>query len=188
LPNHNFHSHYQPDDLAPFYRQEIIVDLEKPKKEPTKESVRDYPRPPRVEKCEKRIQVVFNDLVIADTTHANRVLETNHPPVYYIPPGDLQIEYLHLSDKKSFCEWKGIASYYTIIVRERLAKDAAWYYPDPTPAFLAIKHYVAFYPQLMDACYVDGELVQPQPGVFYGGWITKDIIGPFKGKLGSENW
>lgn len=152
------------------------------------ESVWDYPRPPRLEGTSKRIQVIFNGENIADTQRALRVLETSHPPVYYIPPDDIQMEYLLPSNRASFCEWKGRAAYYSVTVGDRQAQDVAWYYPNPTTPYAALKDHVAFYPQMMDTCYVDDERVQPQPGRFYGGWITSDIVGPFKGEPGSEGW
>ena len=155
---------------------------------PGGESVWDYPRPPRVEDSEKHIRVVFAGVTIADTRRAKRVLETSHPPVYYIPPEDIKMEYLAQTDRTSRCEWKGRASYYSITVKGRRATNAAWFYPDPQNAFAAILNHVAFYPQQMDACYVDGERVQPQPGGFYGGWITSDVVGPFKGGLGTVGW
>ncbi|OKH20076.1 hypothetical protein NIES593_20045 [Hydrococcus rivularis NIES-593] len=155
---------------------------------PGQESVWDYPRPPRLEPSSKRIQVVFNGVTIADSQRSQRVLETSHPPVYYIPPKDIKMEYLVATNQQSFCEWKGVARYYTIVVGDKQAVDVAWYYPDPTPAFASLKDYVAFYPSRMDACYVDGEQVTPQPGDFYGGWITSDIVGPFKGSAGSWRW
>ena len=155
---------------------------------PGQESVWDYPRPPRLEDTSKHIEVIFNNVVIADTRLAMRVLETSHPPVYYIPPQDIQMQYLHPVPGETFCEWKGRAAYYSVIVEDRSAERAAWYYPDPTPSFRPIKDYVAFYPALMDSCFVDGEPVQPQPGNFYGGWITRDIVGPFKGEPGSYGW
>ncbi|HEY9862305.1 MAG TPA: DUF427 domain-containing protein [Candidatus Obscuribacterales bacterium] len=155
---------------------------------PGQESVWDYPRPPRLEDSPKHIQVVFNGVVIADTRQAKRVLETSHPPVYYIPPADIQTDYLIPSIQGSWCEWKGRAGYYTVSVGDRQAPNAAWFYPDPTPAFESIKDYVAFYPHLMEACYINGEPVQPQPGNFYGGWITSDIVGPFKGASGTWGW
>ncbi|MGF1478039.1 MAG: DUF427 domain-containing protein [Cyanophyceae cyanobacterium] len=156
--------------------------------EPGQESVWDYPRPPRLDPSSKRIQVVFNGVTIADTQNAYRVLETSHPPVYYIPPEDIKMEYLQSTGQHSFCEWKGTASYYTVVVNDRQAPNVAWYYPTPTAAFADIKDYVAFYPSRMDACYVDEEQVQAQPGDFYGGWITNDIVGPFKGGAGTWGW
>lgn len=155
---------------------------------PGQESVWDYPRPPRLEDTDRHIQVIFNGVVIADTRRAKRVLETSHPPVYYIPPEDIRMEFLALTSGRSFCEWKGQAGYYSITVEDKAAANAAWYYPNPTPAFAGIKNYVAFYPQTMDACTVDGEQVRPQPGEFYGGWITSDVVGPFKGEPGSWGW
>ena len=155
---------------------------------PGQESVWDYPRPPRLEASERRIEVVFNGETIADTWRAVRVLETSHPPVYYIPPADVRLDLLAASPGRSFCEWKGAAIYHTIAVEGREAPDAAWSYPDPTTAFRSIAGYLAFYPSRVDACLVDGERVQAQPGDFYGGWITAEIVGPFKGDPGTGGW
>lgn len=155
---------------------------------PGQESVWDYPRPPRLEDSDKHIQIQFNGVMIADTYRAKRVLETSHPPVYYIPLEDMKQEYLQQTSRSTFCEWKGSAAYYTITVGDHIAENAAWFYPNPTPAFAGIENYVAVYPSRMDACYVDGETVQAQPGDFYGGWITKDIVGPFKGGMGTWGW
>jgi uncharacterized protein (DUF427 family) len=155
---------------------------------PGQESVWDYPRPPRLEECSKHIQVIFNGAIVADTHSSQRVLETSHPPMYYIPPDDIQMQYLLPSPGVSWCEWKGQAGYYTLRVGEKEAQKAAWFYHTPTPAFASIQDYVAFYAGLMDVCYVDGEKVEPQPGSFYGGWITKDIVGPFKGDPGTWGW
>ncbi|HSN75119.1 MAG TPA: DUF427 domain-containing protein [Anaerolineae bacterium] len=155
---------------------------------PGQESVWDYPRPPRVERTGKHIQVVFHGVVIADSRRAWRVLETSHPPVYYIPPEDIRMDCLRPAQGSSFCEWKGQAGYYDVRVGDKTIANAAWYYPRPTPAFAGIKDHVAFYAQPMDACTVDGEQVQPQPGQFYGGWITPDIVGPFKGEPGTWGW
>lgn len=152
------------------------------------ESVWDYPRPPRLEPTSKHIRVVFNGVVIADTHSAYRVLETSHPPVYYIPPDDVDMRYIVPIAGGSWCEWKGQARYYDVVVGTRKASWAAWAYPEPTPAFEPIAHYCAFYPRPMDACFVDGEQVTPQPGNFYGGWITSDIVGPFKGEPGTNSW
>jgi uncharacterized protein (DUF427 family) len=126
--------------------------------------------------------------MLADTHQAKRVLETSHPPVYYIPPDDIQMQYLTPISQTSFCEWKGCAAYYSIQANDKHAPSAAWFYPSPTPQFAPIQNYVAFYPQFMDACYVDGERVQPQPGDFYGGWITSNIVGPFKGEPETWGW
>lgn len=155
---------------------------------PGQESVWDYPRPPRIEDSSKAVKVVFNGQVIADTRRAKRVLETSHPPVYYIPLADVREEYLVRTARSSFCEWKGTASYYTVRVGDREAGDSAWYYPAPSAAFAAIRDYIAFYPGRMEACSVDGERVRSQPGDFYGGWITSEITGPFKGAPGTFGW
>lgn len=155
---------------------------------PGQESVWDYPRPPRLENSSRRIRIVFNDTVIAESQRTQRVLETSHPPVYYIPPEDVQMEYFRPTLRSTFCEWKGQAAYYTLTVGDRTVENAAWYYPHPTEPFLAIANYVAVYPGKMDACYVDDERVQTQPGDFYGGWITSDIVGPFKGGQGTWGW
>lgn len=155
---------------------------------PGQESVWDYPRPPRLEDSVRHIQVVFSGVAIAETRRAKRVLETSHPPVYYIPPEDIQMRYLRATERTTFCEWKGAAHYYTLAVGGRTVPEAAWFYPSPTGPFAALVGYVAFYPSKVDACLVDGERVQPQPGDFYGGWITSDIVGPFKGGAGTWGW
>lgn len=143
--------------------------------EGTQESVWDYPRPPRVDQPGKRVQVVFNGVVIADSTRAQRVLEWSHPPVYYIPPGDVRMQYLRTSDRRTVCEWKGTASYYDVAVGDRSAANAAWTYHQPDERYPDLASHIAFYPAAMDACLVDGERVRPEPGDFYGGWITDDI-------------
>ncbi len=155
---------------------------------PGQESVWDYPRPPRLESSPRRIRIVLNGRTIVDTTRALRVLETSHPPVYYVPLEDVAPGVLTPTERASFCEWKGTATYYTAAVGDRVEADVAWTYEEPTPAFAAIKGHVAFYPGRMDAALVDGEQVQAQPGDFYGGWITSDIVGPFKGGAGTWGW
>ena len=159
---------------------------------PGQESVWDYPRPPRLEDTSKHIEIVFNGVVIADTRRAKRILETSHPPSYYIPPEDIRLkEYFKPASSRgtSFCEWKGTASYYTIEVNGKKIDGAAWYYAKPSAKeFASIKDHVAFYAGKMDECRVDGERVTPQPGQFYGGWITKDVVGPFKGEPGTMGW
>jgi uncharacterized protein (DUF427 family) len=155
---------------------------------PGQESVWDYPRPPRLEDVAKHIQIIFNSVVIADTHHAKRVLETSHPPVYYIPPEDIRLEYLRPGSGRSICEWKGEARYYTLEVNGKRVENVGWYYPNPTKNFTGIRNYVAFYAAPMDACLIEGEKARPQPGNFYGGWITDDIVGPFKGEPGTMGW
>lgn len=155
---------------------------------PGQESVWDYPRPPRVEPSSKRIRVVFNGVTIADSTRALRVLETSHPPVYYLPPDDVKLAYFQRTSRSTYCEFKGAASYWTIVVADRTADNAAWSYEHPRPGYEAIAGYIAVYPGGMDACFVDDEQVQAQAGDFYGGWITSDIVGPFKGGAGTWGW
>lgn len=155
---------------------------------PGEESVWDYPRPPRLERSAKHIEVIFNGVTIADTHRALRVLETSHPPVYYIPPDDVRMELFTRTERSTFCEWKGGATYYTISVDGKSAPDAAWAYLNPLAAMREIAGYIAVYPSQMDACLVDGERARPQAGVFYGGWITPDIKGPFKGEVGTHGW
>ncbi len=152
------------------------------------ESVWDYPRPAIAEPSDKQIKIIFNGVAIAESQRTYRILETSHPPVYYIPPEDVKMAYFSPTPRQTFCEWKGVAKYYAIAVGDKTIPNAAWYYPDPTPSFAAIKNYIAVYPSLMDACYVDGERVKAQEGDFYGGWITKDIVGPFKGGVGTRGW
>lgn len=156
---------------------------------PDQESVWDYPRPPRLEPVTRRLRVVFSAVTIADTTRGFRVLETSHPPTYYLPPDDIVMAHLRPSEGRgSACEWKGAATYYDVLVGDRVAERAAWSYPSPPATYLPLKDHVAFYAQLLDGCYVDGERVTPQPGAFYGGWITEDLVGPFKGERGSGGW
>ena len=152
------------------------------------ENVWAYPRPPRLEPVPERLRVVFGGEVIADTASGWRVLETSHPPTYYFPPGDVRPGVLVPESGASLCEWKGRAVYFDVVGRERRAPRAAWACPDPTPAFRALAGHVAFYPAPMDACFVGEERVTPQPGGFYGGWVTRRLVGPFKGGPGSGGW
>ena len=154
---------------------------------PHQESVWDYPRPPRVEKTTKTLKVVFNGKVIAETTNGYRVLETSHPPAYYIPQADIQMQYLKQAPIIPFASSRA-ASYRTIKVEDKVAPNAAWSYKNPSRGFEAIQDHICFYASQMDACYVDGELVIAQEGDFYGGWITSDIVGPFKGGAGTRGW
>ncbi|MBH25190.1 MAG: hypothetical protein CMH57_12200 [Myxococcales bacterium] len=155
---------------------------------PGQESVWDYPRPPALEPTPKELTIILAGQTLAHTRRGWRVLETSHPPVYYFPPEDIQMDYLQHNAHSTWCEWKGPAFYYDIAMNRRRLEAVAWYYPDPTPDFEPIRNFVAFYPNQMDACYVGGERVRPQPGGFYGGWITRSVVGPFKGEPGSEGW
>ena len=147
-----------------------------------------YPRPPRLERTDAHLKIVLGGVVIAETREAFRVLETSHPPNYYVPPGDVLPGVMEPAAGTSFCEFKGRASYWNVRGGDRVAPESAWSYATPSPAFADLRDHYAFYADRMDACYVDGELVQPQPGGFYGGWITSRVAGPFKGVPGSRGW
>ncbi len=152
------------------------------------ESVWDYPRPPRLEDCAASVRVDFGGVTIARSNRTKRVLETSHPPVFYIPPEDIVTDYLLESHHQTFCEWKGVAKYYSLAAGGKTVENAGWYYPEPSSSFDGLKNYVAFYPSRVDACYFDDEKVESQEGDFYGGWITSNIVGPFKGAPGSFGW
>ncbi|TQS42035.1 DUF427 domain-containing protein [Cryptosporangium phraense] len=152
------------------------------------ESVWDYPRPPRLERTSARVTIVHAGETIVDSDRCWRVLETSHPPVYYVPRGDIAEGVLEPSAGRSFCEFKGVADYWDVVVGAARVRQAGWSYAHPTPAYADITDAVAFYPSRVDECRVDGEVVQPQEGDFYGGWITADITGPFKGAPGTMGW
>ncbi|NHF60355.1 DUF427 domain-containing protein [Flavobacteriaceae bacterium TP-CH-4] len=149
-------------------------------------SVWDFPRPPMIEKVAKRVTVEHQGQIIADSLNTLAVLETASPPTYYIPEQDVNMDMLvKMPGKTSLCEWKGSATYWAL--REVSAQPVAWSYPNPFPEFELLKDHWAFYPQYLD-CYVDGTKVRPQPGGFYAGWITPDLVGPFKGEPGTGHW
>lgn len=155
---------------------------------PGQESVWDYPRPAIAQPSGRHVRIEHRGVVLADTLHSVRTIETSHPPSYYIPPSDILMAALRRSSRQSFCEWKGNAVYYDVEIAGEVFPDIAWSYPSPTRAFVALRDHVAFYAAPFDGCFVDGERVIPQPGEFYGGWITSDIAGPFKGVPGSRYW
>jgi len=155
---------------------------------PGQESVWDYPRPPRLEPVPERLRVVFDGITLADTVRGWRVLETSHPPSYYLPPDDILPGALAPAGGGSLCEWKGRALYYDVVGPGRRGERAAWAYPRPTGAFAPLAGHVAFYAGAMEACFVGDERVTPQPGGFYGGWITRKVVGPFKGEPGTMGW
>lgn len=155
---------------------------------PGQESVWDYPRPPRLEPEPARIRIIIDGVTIADTTRALRVLETSHPPTYYLPPEDVRTELLRPSSASSVCEWKGPASYWSFEAGERRIPELAWSYERPTAPFAAIRGYLAFYASKVDEAWVGEELATPQAGGFYGGWMTSRIAGPVKGEPGSRGW
>lgn len=155
---------------------------------PGQESVWDYPRPPRLERSDKHVVVRLGGTVVADSRTAWRVLETSHPPVWYVPRTDVAAGVLEPTGRESFCEFKGTAEYWTVLAGGEVRSDAAWSYPHPSPGYEAMADAVAFYPARMDECTIDGERVMPQDGGFYGGWITADVVGPFKGGPGTWGW
>jgi uncharacterized protein (DUF427 family) len=155
---------------------------------PGQESVWDYPRPPRLERSARRVRVELAGSVIADSVRALRVLETSHPPTYYVHPDDVVWDLVEpAAARGSWCEWKGQASYWTVSVGSERVESGAWSYAHPTPDFAELAGHVAFYPAMF-ACRLDDELVTPQPGGFYGGWVTRDLAGPFKGGPGTLGW
>lgn len=155
---------------------------------PGQESVWDYPRPPAMEPVDERLRVEFNGVTIADTTDAYRILETSHPPTYYIPPEDVQMQYLQKESRTTMCEFKGRAVYYTVEVDDRRTQQAAWAYPDPTDKYAELEDHLSFYASKMDRCFVGDDEAHAQEGDFYGGWITDRVVGPFKGGAGTLGW
>ena len=151
------------------------------------ESVWDYPRPPRVERDDRLVRIEHDGHVIASTRRAIRVLETSHPPVFYIDPSDVDLDYLAPSAHESYCEYKGRAVYWDVVVGDTRIENAAWSYPSPSDGYEQIAGWLAFYPSKV-ACSVDGIAVDAQKGGFYGGWITPEIVGPFKGGAGTAGW
>lgn len=155
---------------------------------PGQESVWDYPRPAICEPTRRHIRIIHKGQVLADTRAAWRTLETSHPPTYYLPQADIAMAHLTPNPRRSLCEWKGQAHYWDIMIGGDQFSGAAWSYPSPTPDFAPIAGHIAFYPDPFDQCLVDGEAVIPQPGGFYGGWISRYEAGPFKGGAGSRFW
>jgi len=155
---------------------------------PGQESVWDYPRPPRLERSSREVVVVLGGVEVCRTRRAWRVLETSHPPAWYLPAEDWLAGSLRPAAGSSYCEWKGVASYLDVVGGDVREPAAAWSYPDPVPAYAQLRDAVSVYPGRMDRCTVDGELVRPQEGGFYGGWVTDDVVGPFKGAPGTLGW
>lgn len=166
----------------------VMTRPEKVVPQPGQESVWDYPRPPRVEPSTERVEVVLGGVVVARADRSWRVLETSHPPTYYLPRDAFEPGVLSEADGSTWCEWKGQASYYDLVAGGVVAASAAWAYLAPSPGFEAIAGAVAVMPGQVDRCTVDGEVVDPQPGGFYGGWITSRVVGPFKGTPGTRGW
>ncbi len=153
------------------------------------ENVADYPRPPAIEPFAGHIRVWFAGLLVAETQISHRILETFHPPTYYLPraaffPGVL----VDSGGRQTTCEWKGVARYFDLVANGRTAPRIAWSYPDPTAAFHAIADAVAIYAEPLDRIEIDDIAVLPQPGNFYGGWVTPNVKGPIKGAPGTLHW
>jgi len=155
---------------------------------PNQESVWDYPRPAIAEPTARRIQIFHHGVELVDSCASWRTLETSHPPTYYIPQADIAMERLRSNPRRTICEWKGQADYWDIVISDERLEAIAWSYPSPTPPFAPVKDFLAFYPDPLDQCLVDGEEITPQPGRFYGGWISQYEAGPFKGVPGSQFW
>ena len=152
------------------------------------ESVWDFPRPPTVDQVDWRVRVVHGGQTVVDAPHVVRVLETSQAPAYYVPHEFVDLELLRRNDRRTGCEWKGTAGYADVVVGDRRAPAACWTYADPTARFEAIRDHWAFYAQAVDECWVDDERVAPNEGDFYGGWITANVTGPFKGARGTSSW
>ena len=150
------------------------------------ESVWDYPRPPRIENSARHVRVESRTRLIAETSNSLRVLETASPPVYYLPHSSIDWTVLRKIEHSSWCEWKGLASYF-VYCDDEIEVIAGWSYEDPSDDFELLNGHVSFYPGVLN-CFLDTEMVRPQPGKFYGGWVTKDILGPFKGGAGTHYW
>jgi len=155
---------------------------------PGQESVWDYPRPPSIEQSSRRVVVVAAGQVVAVSSRAWRVCETSHPPVYYMPREDIAADVLVLVVGSSYCEFKGTATYWSLAVGKRVEGEVGWSYEQPSPAYADLTGAVAFYPGRVDQATINGERVRPQAGGFYGGWITDDVVGPFKGEPGTSGW
>ena len=155
---------------------------------PGQESVWDYPRPAICQPTDRHIQIIHRGVVLADSRETFRTLETSHPPTYYIPRRDIAMAYLRPNPRRTLCEWKGQAAYFDVVIDGAAIAAGAWSYPAPTASFAAIAGHLAFYAEPFDQCLVDGEQITPQPGGFYGGWISRHEAGPFKGIPGSRFW
>ena len=167
-----------------YFGQERPPFAEEP--EPGQRSVWDFPRPPALVEFPKKVEVKWKDALLASSTKALELQETASPPTVYLPPEDVLLEhFVKVPQRQSLCEWKGSAEYWALA--DEPDKPVAWVYPRPFSEYARLQGYFAFYPQYVD-CFVDGERVRPQPGSFYAGWITDDLVGPFKGEPGSGHW
>jgi len=165
-----------------------VADVERIEPGPGQESVWDYPRPPALAPDARRVRVTVGDTVLAESTRTVRILETSQAPAFYLPPDDVSLRYLVASPHRTVCEWKGTAEYFDVVIDGAVvATEVAWRYPSPTAPFASVAGYLSFYPQKV-SCWVDDEAVEPMPGGFYGGWVTSEIVGPFKGAPGTLHW
>lgn len=156
--------------------------------QPGQRSVWDFPRPAIAEPCAAHIRIKHRGVIVAETRNAICTYETSHPPSYYIPPQDIAPGLLRRASGSSYCEWKGAASYWDVIIGDEVLQRVGWSYASPTASFAILRDHIAFYAGPFDKCTVDGETVIPQPGAFYGGWITSGFAGPFKGGPGTMGW
>ncbi len=156
--------------------------------QPGQESVWDYPRPPRIEPERRPARIILDEVTIAQSNEALRLLETSHPPGIYLPPAAFLPGVLQPNARRTVCEWKGVASYWDLRVGETVVEAAAWSYPNPSPGYEPIASYVSVYPGRVTACFLGDEAVTAQQGDFYGGWITSEIVGPIKGGPGTRGW
>jgi uncharacterized protein (DUF427 family) len=155
---------------------------------PGQESVWDFPRPPRIEPSARQVRVEFAGVVVAASSRAVRVLETAGAPCWYLPREDVRTDLLENANFRTSCEWKGVADHFDLAVEGQRSRKAAWSYAAPLPGYESIAGWIAFYAGRVDSAAVDGERVMPQPGGYYGGWVTADVVGPFKGEAGTEGW
>lgn len=156
--------------------------------QPGQRSVWDFPRPAIAEPCDAHIRIEHRGMIVAETRNAICTYETSHPPSYYIPPQDVAPGLLRRASGSSFCEWKGAASYWDVVIGDEVLQRVGWSYASPTASFAILRNHIAFYAGPFDKCTVNGETVIPQPGAFYGGWITFGFAGPFKGGPGTMGW
>jgi uncharacterized protein (DUF427 family) len=155
---------------------------------PGQQSVWSFPRPAIAEPSPAHIVIEHRGVILADTRASIRTIETSHPPSYYIPPTDIAPGVMHRAEGGSFCEWKGWATYWDVVIGDLVLPRVGWSYANPGPGFISLRDHIAFYAAPLDRCSVNGETVTPQPGDYYGGWITSALAGPFKGVPGSRGW
>jgi len=152
-----------------------------------REDVQSYPRPPALERVAQTISIRLGGALVAQTSGALRVLETHHAPTYYLPMTDVEARLRPVAGG-TLCEWKGVAHYYDVTAGATTAPRAAWSYDAPPMRFAVLAGYVAFYAGSVDEAWVGDTRVIPQPGDFYGGWVTPNLDGQIKGAPGTRHW